>query len=98
MGSTGGDVAWVGHEQQRPVWVSLSTIFARGEGPSSPAAEVDGIDTTAESPGLLLHWLRASSGEWLGVVTYPVRFADGTTQPIYLERQVVPAHALRPRT
>jgi hypothetical protein len=57
----------------------------------------DAIDTTTDVPGILLHWLRAAGGEWLALVTYPQPFADQRKQTTYLERQLVPAYALRPR-
>jgi hypothetical protein len=47
-----------GREQQRPVWVSLSTIFVRrATGCSHPtgAEDAGGTDPQSESPGLLLH-------------------------------------------
>jgi hypothetical protein len=55
------------------------------------------VDTTAEVAGDLLQWLRAASGEWLGLVTYQLPFADQRHQRIYLERQLLPAYSLRPR-
>ena len=55
------------------------------------------VNTTVEAPGILLQWLRSNGGEWLGLVTYQLPFADGRKQTVYLERQLVPAYALRPR-
>jgi hypothetical protein len=41
------------------------------------------VDTTAEVAGDLLQWLRAASGEWLGLVTYhspsPTRDTSAST-------------------
>jgi hypothetical protein len=56
------------------------------------------VDTTGEVPGDLLQWLRTGGGEWLGLVTYQLPFADERHKRIYLERQLVPAYALRPRS
>jgi len=55
------------------------------------------VDTSAEVPGDLLQWLRTRGGEWLGLVTYQLPFADERHKRIYLERQLLPAYALRPR-
>ena len=55
------------------------------------------FDVTAEVPGDLLQWLRTADDEWLGLVTYQLPFADERHQCIYLERQLLPAYALRPR-
>jgi hypothetical protein len=79
--------------------VKLSLIFQRPDGKPMPAElpHRDAIDTTAELSGTLLHWLRSSGGEWLGLVDYPLPLADGRKQTVYLERQLVPAYALRPR-
>jgi hypothetical protein len=46
-------------------------------------------------PGDLLQWLRTGGGEWLGLVTYQLPFADERHKRVYLERQLVPAYALR---
>jgi hypothetical protein len=47
---------------------------------------------------VLLHWLRSKGGEWLGLVDYQLPFADKSRKPVYLERQLVLAYALRPRS
>jgi hypothetical protein len=55
------------------------------------------VDVAAEVPGELLQWLRTAGGEWLGLVSYQLPFADERHQRIYLERQLLPAYALWPR-
>ena len=99
MSSIGG-VTGDGYEQHRPVWIRLSLILSQSADKPTPEQlpHQDAINTTAEVPGILLHWLRAASGEWLALVTYHLPFADGRKQTAYLERQLVPAYALRPRT
>jgi hypothetical protein len=47
--------------------------------------------------GTLHAWLRSGLGDWIGLVSYQVPFADGRHETLYLERQLVPAYALRPR-
>jgi hypothetical protein len=44
-----------------------------------------------------MQWLHGSAGQWFGMVTYEVRYPDGRKQRLWLERQLVPASALRPR-
>lgn len=89
-----------GHDLYRPVWVKLFALFLRH--PAAPMPDklphVNALDTTAEVPGLVLQWLRSGGGEWLAQVSYEIPFADGRTKRAHLERQLVPAYALRPRS
>jgi hypothetical protein len=64
---------------------------------ASAAALPHAVDITAEVPGDLLQWLRTSGGEWHGLVTYPLPFANGKHGRVYLERRLLPAYGLRPR-
>jgi hypothetical protein len=83
----------------RPVWVKLALVFPRCPDLPMPAQlpHPRAVDVAAEVPGSLLQWLRTAGGEWLGLVTYQLPFADGRHKRIYLERQLLPAYALRPR-
>lgn len=51
----------------------------------------------AETAGTLTHWIPTVDGDWLGRVTYTLRYVDGR-EPLQLRDQLVPAYALRPRT
>jgi hypothetical protein len=77
----------------------LSLIFLRQRDKPMPAElpHPTAVDTTVVTPGILLQWLRSNGGEWLGLVSYQLPFADGRKKTVYLERQLVPAYALRPR-
>ena len=46
-------------------------------------------------PGGLHRWLRSAEGQWIGLVSYLVRCADGSTYKA--ADQLVPAHAMQPR-
>ncbi len=59
-------------------------------------ADVVAIGTTAEDPGDLLAWPRTAGGMWLGLVMY-LPFADEWRERVCLERQLLPAYAVRPR-
>jgi hypothetical protein len=74
-----------------PVWVDLRALLDSG------ATAPDVTDGLLDEPcaGGLSRWLRASTGEWVGVVTYVVTLADGST--FKAADQLIPAHALRPR-
>jgi hypothetical protein len=95
IGGATGD----GFDRHRLVWVKLSLIFLRQRDKPMPAElpHPTAVDTTVETPGILLQWLRSNGGEWLGLVSYQLPFADGRKKTVYLERQLVPAYALRPR-
>jgi hypothetical protein len=88
-----------GFDMHRPVWVKLPLVFPRHPGAPMPSQlpHPRAVDTSGEVPGDLLQWLRTAGGEWLGLVTYQLPFADQRHARIYLERQLVPAYALRPR-
>jgi hypothetical protein len=76
-----------------PVWVELGALFCSGSGPAATVS--DGLVINQPCAGGLHRWLRSSTGEWIGLVTYVVALADGTTYKA--EDQLVPAHALRQR-
>jgi hypothetical protein len=94
-----GGVTGDGFDMHRPVWVKLSLVFPRRPEAPMPTQLPDprAVDIAAEVPGDLLAWLRTRGGEWLGLVTYQLPFADKRHQRIYLERQLLPAYALRLR-
>lgn len=80
----------------RRVWVLLEVVCERRPRDVERLV-VSGLDMTGRAPGRLHHWMRAARGEWLGVVTYPIRYVDGRRECYVAERQLVPADALRPR-
>jgi hypothetical protein len=51
---------------------------------------------TGEVPGVLSHWLPTVAGDWLGVVSYSVQYADGRGMERFAD-QLVPSYALRPK-
>lgn len=79
----------------RPVWVQLDQLF--GNDPAHDQAVVDGLDLTGRTRGMLLGWRRGSRGDWLGVVTYQIRYADGRAQVTVWSEQLVPVVALSKR-
>jgi hypothetical protein len=95
-----GGVMGDGMDMRRPVWVKLSLVFPRRPDAPVPVQLPDprAVDATAEVPGDLVQWLRTAGGEWLGLVTYQLPFADERHKRIYLKRQLLPAYALRPRS
>jgi hypothetical protein len=84
----------------RPVWVKLSLVHRQTRFPPARFRWDDRtVDTAGEAPGTLHGWYRSTTGEWYGLVSYAVRYAD-RPPPAELELadQLVPAEALRPRT
>jgi hypothetical protein len=96
---SGGGVTDDGFDMHRPVWVKLSAIFLRGgTSPCRLSCHTPQLWTRLWKPrGSCCSGCGRNGGEWLGLVTYPLPFADGRKQTIDLERQLVPAYALRPR-
>jgi hypothetical protein len=94
-----GGVTGDGFDMHRPVWVKLNLVFPRPSDRPVPEQlfHQHAIDVTVEVPGELLQWLRTSTGEWLGLVTFQLPFADGRHGRVFLERQLLPSYALRPR-
>ena len=98
MRSNIGGVVGDGMDMHRPVWVKLAALSIRrpdARAPEQPPR--NSLDMTAETSGLLQQWLRTSTGEWIGIVDYEVPFANNERKPLWLEGQLVPAYALRPR-
>jgi len=79
----------------QPVWVLLEQVCVHD--PAVARTVVDGLDLTGRAKGFLLEWRRSSRGDWLGVVNYEVRYADGREATVWWRDQLVPAYALRPR-
>jgi hypothetical protein len=79
----------------RPVWVNLDLLFGRD--PACDQAVVDGLELSGRTRGMLLRWRRGSRGDWLGVVTYQIHYADGRPQPTLWSEQLVPVTALSQR-
>ena len=80
----------------RPVWVLLEQVCRHD--PALARTVVDGLDMTGRAKGFLSEWRRSSRGEWLGVVNYEVRYADGREHTVWWRDQMVPAYALLPRS
>jgi hypothetical protein len=79
-----------------PVWVRLDLIYARI--PGAPHHVIpEGLDMTGEVPGLLSTWFASAKGDWMGVVTYQIPYADGRRDKLALRDQLVPSYALRER-
>jgi hypothetical protein len=79
---------------RRPVWVKLEALWMpRGEGVA--VEKDDDLILTSEVAGTLDRWERSGRGEWLGMVSFEV--PTRADEPMKLERQMVPAYALRPR-
>lgn len=79
----------------RPVWVDLSALWSAHA--SGPRVLGDGLDLRGDVPGLLHEWQRSATGDWIGVVTYSIDYADGRVKRHMAQRQLVPATVLRPR-
>jgi hypothetical protein len=79
----------------RPVWVHLDLLFDHDA--ARDQAVVDGLDLTGRTRGMLLGWRRGSRGDWLGIVTYQIHYADGRPQPTLWSDQLVPVTALSKR-
>lgn len=76
----------------RAVWVDLRGVYPRvGSADALPT----GLDL--EVGGGLWEWVRASDGQWFGVVTFHVPYRDGRSDRYIADRQLIPARALRPR-
>ncbi|MCG8919444.1 hypothetical protein L6E12_27075 [Actinokineospora sp. PR83] len=80
---------------RRPVWVLLDRLVHRGPG-QPQHLNAAGIDLSGRAPGLMARWVPTYQGDWLGVVTYPIRFADGRP-PLWVHDQLVPSYALEER-
>lgn len=79
-----------------PVWVRLDRLFPRPED-APRRVVIDGLDLLGDVPGFLVRWERAAQGEWLAVVNYSIRYADGRSRQYSATQQLVPAHIVRPR-
>lgn len=79
----------------KPVWVRLDAVCVRNPGvPAHPNGA--GVIMTGEVPGVLSRWVPTVAGDWLGVVTYSVQYADGRGAERFAD-QLVPSYALRPK-
>ncbi len=75
--------------------IGLDALFVRL--PGAPTHVIDtGLDLTGEAPGRLHGWFPTVKGDWLGVVEYEIRYADGRREQVQPVNQLVPAYALRP--
>src|SRR5271156_1385682 len=60
----------------KPVWVRLDALCIRD--PGMPAhVNGAGVTMTGEVSGTLSHWVPTIAGDWLGYVSFSVRYADG---------------------
>lgn len=87
------------HPEPRPltaVWVLLDAICPRD--PGAPRRMVaNGLDMDRRVPGILSAWYKTVRGDWLGLVTFSVPYADEHRKKLHLTNQLVPAYAIRPR-
>lgn len=79
------------------MWVDLRAAYPGAGDIDDVDALPSGLDLDREIPGGLWVWVRASDGRWFGVVTLHIPFRDGRSERYIADRQLVPAHALRPR-
>lgn len=88
------------HRWNRPVWVRLDTVYRQLNFPPRPPPRgTPVLQVRGEVPGKLHDWLRTSTGEWLGLVSFSVPYAELLpSEGLQLVDQLVPAEALRPRT
>jgi hypothetical protein len=84
----------------RPVWVKLSLTHRQTRFPPARFRWDDRtVDVSGEAAGTLHGWYRSTTGEWFGLVSYALRYADrAVAAELHLVDQLVPAEALRPRT
>jgi hypothetical protein len=87
-----------GRGLQRPVWVKVGAFFEFSADRPAPAqVPKDALDLTYDAAGVLKEWVRSARGEWIGVVDYELKYADGRSDVYRLVDQRIPAYALRPR-
>lgn len=88
-------------ELNRAVWVDLTNLYRLPVDESRDGRLLPSIGTElhleGEVAGTLHEWTRSARGLWLGVVTFAVHFTDDRSQRVHLQRQLVPAYALRPK-
>ena len=78
--------------QGMSVYVSLDALFP----PPGPSSSVEGLKLRGWAPGALQRWVRSSTGDWIGIVTFLIEQTDGST--FKAVDQFVPAEAMRPKT
>jgi hypothetical protein len=88
-------------DRNRAVWVELTNLYRlpideSRDGELRPKIAHE-LRLEGEVAGTLHEWTRSARGLWLGVVTFAVPFADDRSQRLHLQRQLVPAYALRPK-
>ena len=87
---------------ERQVWVDLTNLYRlpvdeSREGELLPRLGQE-LLLEGEVAGTLHEWTRSARGLWLGVVSFGVLFSADRSQRFYLQRQLVPHYALRPKT
>jgi len=85
----------------RPVWVTLARIYPLNTGPRPRFHYAQlAIDLSEqEVPGVLHAWYRSTTGEWYGLVSFSIMYANrNPSTGLQLEDQLVPADSLRPRS
>lgn len=86
----------------RPVWVDLADLYRLPVNESRDGELLprigEELHLEGEVLGTLHEWTRSARGLWLGVVTFAMPYADDRSQRLYLQRQLVPAYVLRPRS
>lgn len=77
------------------MWVRLEALCVRD--PGTPVrTNGAGLDMTGERLARVTHWIPVASGDWCGVASFSIPYADGRP-PLRMRDQLVPAYALRPR-
>ncbi|MEU6188597.1 hypothetical protein [Nocardia sp. NPDC047038] len=65
----------------RPVWVRLDALLLRD--PEMPQHANDaGVEMRGETAGTLTHWIPTVDGDWLGRVTYTLRYAHSIVRAV----------------
>ncbi|MBB5918968.1 hypothetical protein BJY24_007901 [Nocardia transvalensis] len=82
-------------EPPTEMWVRLDALCVRDPG-TPRRTNGSGLDMTGERPARVTHWIPAESGDWLGLASFSVPYADGRPA-MHVRAQLVPAYALRPR-
>lgn len=92
-----GDGVHGHYPRMTPVWVRLDAVYRRN--PEVPhRIAPSGLDMEGEVPGLLSTWFETGKGNWIGIVTFKIPYADGRSQALTVRDQMVPDYALRRRT
>ncbi|MBM7771965.1 hypothetical protein JOD54_002169 [Actinokineospora baliensis] len=78
------------------VFVCLDWLYVRGPGRPNHINGA-GIDLSGHAPATLTHWVPTVSGDWVAIVNFGVKYADGRRSELWLREQMVPDYAIRRR-